>query len=415
MTKGRVGGRLLGVHAAQEALLAGTSDGPVARPAVQVSWERCQAMGVDPSTATAPIEIADDALDALRQAHPLAAAMPVVRQLLVEHARDSELIVAVSDAQGRLLWVEGHSGLRRRAEGMHFTPGARWDEAHAGTNAPGVALATGAAARIRDAEHWAVQVQPFSCSAAPVHDPRTGVLLGAVDLTGDARAAAPASLALVQATVAAVERELLLQALQRSPEPTTDRGRLELAVLGSHAGLLTVSGRQIRLSLRRAELLLLLAEYPDGLSAEALAVALNERELDAGTVRVEVSRLRHAVGVQLLAGRPYRLTMPLHTDVEVVRAHLDVGEVAAAVAAYPGPVLPRSQAPGVIQLRERLEHELRTALLLSADPALMHSWLREPGRRDDLPLWHACLHGLPPGPERDRVAAELSAVDRELR
>lgn len=410
-------GRVSGVHAAQEALLTGVTTGLTVRPAVQVSWERCRAIGLDPSTATAPIEIADDALESLRDAHPLAAAMPVVRQLLVEHARDSELIVAVSDAQGRLLWVEGHSGLRRRAEAMHFTPGARWDEAHAGTNAPGVALATGAAARIRDAEHWVVQVQPFSCSAAPVHDPRTGVVLGAVDLTGDSRAAAASSLALVQATVAAVERELLLQSLQRGAEAAVHGGRgpLEFTVLGPRAGTFHGAGGPTHLSLRHAELLLLLAEYPVGLRAEELAVALDERELDPVTVRAEVSRLRHVVGAQVLAGRPYRLTVPVSTDADGVRQLLDAGEVAAAVAAYPGAILPRSGAPGVVQLRERLEHELRTALLLHADPALMHSWLRAPGRRDDLPLWHACLHGLPPGPERDRVAAELSAVDRELR
>ena len=80
--------------------------------------------------------------------------MPVIRELLVSHALDDELLVAVGDAQGRLLWVEGKAALRRQAESMHFVEGAQWDEAHAGTNAPGVALATSQASRIAAAEHF---------------------------------------------------------------------------------------------------------------------------------------------------------------------------------------------------------------------------------------------------------------------
>ena len=62
--------------------------------------------------------------------------MPVIRQLLLDAAAGQGAVVAVLDADSRLLWVEGDPVLRRRAEGMHWVPAARWSEELAGTNAP---------------------------------------------------------------------------------------------------------------------------------------------------------------------------------------------------------------------------------------------------------------------------------------
>ena len=67
---------------------------------------------------------------------------------------------------------------------MNFVPGADWSERGAGTNAPGTALALDRELQIRGSEHFSRVVQPWSCTAVPVHDPATGALLGAIDLTG---------------------------------------------------------------------------------------------------------------------------------------------------------------------------------------------------------------------------------------
>ena len=115
--------------------------------------------------------------------------MPVIRRLLVESAADAGLLVAVSDAVGQLLWVEGSPSMRSRAEAMHFVPGADWSEISAGTNAPGTSLALDRPVQIFGAEHLARQVAPWSCSAAPIHDPDTGAVLGVLDLTGGAEVA----------------------------------------------------------------------------------------------------------------------------------------------------------------------------------------------------------------------------------
>src|SRR3982751_2093326 len=104
---------------------------PALRRLVLESWQRSVEGGLDPEQALAAIRLDDDALADIRDAHPLAAGMPVIRRLLVESAADEGLLVAVSDAAGQLLWVEGSASLRSRAESMHFVPGADWSEVSA--------------------------------------------------------------------------------------------------------------------------------------------------------------------------------------------------------------------------------------------------------------------------------------------
>ncbi len=396
-------GRERSVRAAQDALLGGGSPAGV-RPEVAGSWDRCLALGVDPEADGPPVDLSDAELDAYRDAHPLAPAMPVVRRLLVEHATSDDLIVAVSDAEGRLLWVEGAPAVRSAAESMRFTAGARWDERHAGTNAPGLALALDTGVRVSAAEHWARTVRPWSCAAVPLHHPATGLLLGALDVTGDSRAATAGTLALVRATAAAVEREILLQ----------HRGFRDLGTAARRLGLLGASQPTwdgAPLSLRHAELLALLLRHPEGLATRDVAVLLADRDLDPVTVRAELSRLRRVVGPDVLGARPYRLLARVDTDAGLVRRALDEGRLAAALDAYAGPLLPRSTAPGVVELREELAWELRSAVLGSRSPSLLERWTASPWAADDLEAWQACAAVLPTGPHRSRVAAHARRLD----
>ncbi|UYM06748.1 GAF domain-containing protein [Solicola gregarius] len=347
-------GRLL--HMAHDDFLSTGRSTPQVRPIVLDSWRRSLRHGVDPETPAAPVRLADDALETLRREHPLGAMMPVIRKLLVDSATDAGLLVAVSDNEGRMLWVEGHAGLRSRAEGMHFIEGADWSEAAVGTNAPGTALALDDAVAIFGAEHLARPVTPWSCSAAPIHDPATGGILGVLDVTGGDEVASAQSLSLVRATVAAVESELRFLGLMTEPtgydaEPVAT-SRLE--TLGLHCATLYDSHRLRRLSLRHSEILVLLADAPDGLTGDELAMALSGREHASVTIRAEMSRLRAVLGSVELASRPYRLESELRTDIHDVRELLDEGDVEAAEAAYRGPVLPQSSAPGVVAVREEL-------------------------------------------------------------
>ncbi len=394
------------------------------RPLVVDSWRRSVDSGVNPESVVAAIRLDDERLAAIRATHPLATAMPVIRRLLVDSAAEAGLLVAVSDAAGQLLWVEGADGLRSRAEAMHFVPGADWSEASAGTNAPGTALALDSPVQILGAEHLSRSVTPWSCSAAPIHEPDTGAILGVLDLTGGAEVATPQTLTLVRATVAAVEAELRLERL----DPRRSRRRLTpgwtapassppaLSVLGRRSGLLSYDATTTTLSLRHSEILLLLAASGSGLTAGELAVALSEEEHSRVTIRAELSRLRTLLGPVRLGSRPYRVEGGLGTDVAVVREHLAAGRVRQAVAAYRGPVLPTSTAPAVEELREQLHLLVRSALLSEADPDALLSFADTAHSRDDYPIWAAALRALPASsPRHAQVVQHIAWLDTRLR
>ncbi|RLU82273.1 diguanylate cyclase [Streptomyces griseocarneus] len=395
------------IRTAHTAFLGGTPPGPDVRSVVTDSWRRSAARLPTPDFLP-PVEVEVDGtdLEAYRRAHPLAAVLPLLRELLGSVAADGAHLFAVCDATGRLLWVEGHEGVRKRAEGMNFVPGARWDERHAGTNAPGTALAVGHAVQIFATEHYNRRVQPWSCAAAPVHDPRTGRLLGAVDITGGDQLAAPQSLALVQATARAAEAQLPPAADPGSPGSPGSPGCV-LTALGRDEALLVTEGRRLRLGRRHSEILTLLAAHPDGLTGEQLAAALyGERPVPPVTLRAELSRLRRLVG-PLLASRPYRLRGTVGTDFGCVERTLAAGGLRAALRAYDGPLLPLSEAPGVCRLRRLLETRLRRAVLTCGDPVALQTWADTPWGEDDLEVWERLLAALPmSAPQRGSVAVE---------
>ncbi|WP_010143964.1 GAF domain-containing protein [Citricoccus sp. CH26A] len=178
--------------------------GPLREDVVQ-SWRRSLAVRGRIDASVAPAVLADDDLRHARSEHPLAGVLAVVRRLLVQPATDAGLIVALGNAAGQLLWVEGDPAAARRAEVMGFVPGADWSETSVGTSAPGAALATGRPMQVSRAEHFHPVVHPWSCSAVPLRDPADGSILGVLDLTGGDEAVSPLALPLLAAAASAVE------------------------------------------------------------------------------------------------------------------------------------------------------------------------------------------------------------------
>jgi hypothetical protein len=197
---------------ARETFIASHLLASCVRPVVAHSWQRCAVAGVSFDGRRLPVRrIYDGELADYRARHPLAVLMPLFGELLGERADDGEYVYAVTDAQGTLLWVQGHRETLRRAERMNFAEGAGWAEAEAGTNAPGTALAVEEPVQVFAAEHYNSVMHPWSCSAAPVRDPDSGRVLGTVDITGGDNIANPHTLALVRATARAAEAELALR------------------------------------------------------------------------------------------------------------------------------------------------------------------------------------------------------------
>jgi GAF domain-containing protein len=374
--------------------------GPQIRSVVADSWKRSAGARVS-ADGTAPIDLGDDELAAYRATHPLARVMPLFRDLLGGLAEDGDHLMAVCDAYGRLLWVEGSRSMLRGAEQMNFVPGARWDEAHAGTNAPGTALAVDHPLQIFATEHFSRPVQRWTCAAAPIHDPATGRLLGAIDVTGGDHLANPHSLALVRATALAAEAFLG----SRLPPPA---GAGTVLALGRDEAVLTIGGRRLRLGRRHSELLVLLLVHPEGRTGEQVGFDLYHDDQNPVTVRAELSRLRRTLGPEVLDSRPYRVRVELDADFLDVTRQLDRGRVADALAAYAGPLLPSSDAPGVARLRRLVDNRLRAAIVAGPDPHLLRTWVESKWGVDDLEAWQAYLSVEPGNPLSRRRVADLA-------
>lgn len=368
------------LHAVYDASMSGRR--PPARPrsVIGESWDRARQAGVQPDSDTS-----DPVLDVANlQERRAESGLSDLLEPLMHHLDtlivDGENILVVADAQGQVLWRNGVNRVLHRADRLGFTEGACWAENAVGTNAIGTALASGRAVQVFSAEHFVRSHHEWTCAGAPIHDPRTGSVLGVVDVSGPAATIHPTTLALVD-TVARLAQAQLREAhrarldelravaapiLARSAGPAfavdafgwvaaldgveprarlpfprvPSAGRHHLTGIGDCdlepmpggwlvrvaatdsapeqivVELLAGPEPQVRVtgaagswvhrpSPRHAQLLRLLAENPDGLSAAQVAAQLFGGAAQRITARSEMSRLRKHLG-GLLAANPYR-------------------------------------------------------------------------------------------------------------
>jgi len=112
----------------------------------------------------------------------------VGRVIVREHnAVDSGYVVVLTNAAGCILKIVGDRGIRSRLARIDFVAGGDWSEAAAGTNAIGTALSDRRAVQLLAAEHFCDGWTDLTCTAVPIRDPRTGDVLGVLDVTGDYR------------------------------------------------------------------------------------------------------------------------------------------------------------------------------------------------------------------------------------
>ncbi|WP_404288561.1 transcriptional regulator [Glutamicibacter arilaitensis] len=372
------------------------------RNVVRESWKRALSQNDLPAE---PAVLSDEGLRLVRERSELQSIWPVFERLLVPAATDANLLVALADARGTLLWVAGSNAVLSSAERVGFAAGADWAEPSMGTSAPGMALATGRGSQVSGAEHLYEQVQHFNCSAVPIRNPKTGRVIGAIDLTGGAEAIALHSIPLLQAAVAAAEGQLMISGMSAKFSETDF---LDLCGLDG----VDLSGQPI--ALRHAEILTLLAQYPRGLSSAELVDGLFERPDSAavGTVRAEMVRLRKMLSSKserLLSSRPYRLQWKLETTLTRLWKSLESGDLQAAIDLYAGDLLARTQAPAILELRRRAQLMLREVALDHGNAQqLLHL-----GRQfSDAELLRAALRDLPAeAPARSLIVAEVESLE----
>ncbi|QIG44491.1 transcriptional regulator [Nocardioides anomalus] len=337
---------------------------PIVRPEILTSWTRSvKANTVD--VKEAPL-VDEDEIRSIWRGSPLQVAVENVEQELRRTAEDGDLVIAVTDADTRILWTYGGRVMRRKAETVNFVAGGRWDDESVGTNALDLANRLAEPAMVFSAEHFAPIVHNWVCWAAPVHDPVTGAKLGVIDLSTTWDRTHPIGLATARVMARLIETALPHSSQHPSALEATHEPGLVMTLLGTAETYL--DGQRLLLNRRQTEVLALLALHPEGLSLEQLhAMLYGDQAITFSTLKAEVSHLRAAVGGQL-GSRPYRLLMPVATDVDHVLALLRRGDVAAAVDAYGGDLLPGTNSPALSELAEYVAVAVREALLANPQP-----------------------------------------------
>ncbi len=196
---------LVRVH---DAVIGGGSPPVRPRGVVARSWSRVLGLGLDASRTNAREPLPFPEVERRRRTSPLSLVIAELRQVLVSVADASSFLMVVTDADGVILWREGSARVRLRADALGFTEGARWTEATVGTNAIGTALAEAAPVQLFSAEHFEQAQHPWYCTAAPIHHPVNGEVLGVVDVSGPALTLHPVIGALVETAVKLAESQL---------------------------------------------------------------------------------------------------------------------------------------------------------------------------------------------------------------
>jgi len=334
------------------------------RPEILRSWQLSGV--VSPALTHAPLADEQDTAEFWRES-PLQTAVSRVQDELRRTAEDGDLVIAITDEKTRILWTYGGRVMRRKAETVNFVPGGRWDEGSVGTNALAIASRTGSPSMVFSAEHYAEVVHNWVCWAAPVFDPVTGRPLGVIDLSTTWDRTHPIGLATARVMARLIETALPTDRRTALNDVTApDEPGLTLTLLGTAE--VWLDGQRLLLNRRQTEILALLALHPEGLSVEHLhSLLYGDSSVTTSTLKAEVSHLRAALAGQL-SSRPYRLTLPVTTDIEEVQRLLRRGDVREAVQAYGGDLLPGTDSPALVQMGGYLAVSVREALLAHPDP-----------------------------------------------
>ncbi len=345
------------------------------------SWQRCKRQ-LKKQPTVAPV--ADEYLTRHQwRDSPLHSATLAERDNMDQLVHEGEMVAAIADASGHLLWTSASSFMQPRAESVNFRPGGIWDESSTGTNAVGLSLKLHRPVTVFSSEHFLPTVHDWVCYAAPIIHPQTRECLGVLDMSTTWEHYTPMG----QAAVAGIANSIASRLPEKKPG-----AELEIHALG-HPRVM-FRDKPLPVSLRQLEILSLLVLNPQGLSVSQLHAALyGDSPVSTSTLKAELSRLR-----ALLAGnigsRPYRLQVPVFADFVEIWTALHARDNDRAMRLYRGSLITQSVAPELEEWRRCIDALMERSLECCNDSAQLIGKL------------HKSLSGS--GPVRERLLELLS-------
>jgi hypothetical protein len=187
-----------------------------------------------------------------------------------------------------------------------------------------------------------------------------------------------------------------------------------LVALGRERGEVRLAGHTMCLSARHTELLVVLAGRPHGMTSEELALALYGESGRPATARTALCRLRKDLGAWIHSERNL-VRLEVEADFLVVGALLRAGRIREAAQRYSAALLPRSEAPGVVDARDELDAWVRSAVMTSGDREALWAWLESASGCDDAPAWKRFLADVEfADPRRPFAASRLARLRNAL-
>ncbi|MGU2420351.1 MULTISPECIES: sigma-54-dependent Fis family transcriptional regulator [Burkholderia cepacia complex] len=186
------------------------------RGVVDDSWQRCLVGHVDPGVGRAPPPLDEDRLEQWRasNAQLIQVGVPLMQQTR-ELLSQTGTVMLLADPSGMILQQEGDMRILEPASEVGLVPGCDWTELNCGTNAIGTALALKQPVQIHGAEHFCAGIKRWTCSAAVIHDPLDGHVLGVIDVSGLADTYNRYSLALAVSLAGRIEGRLAKDGMER--------------------------------------------------------------------------------------------------------------------------------------------------------------------------------------------------------
>ncbi|WP_214105581.1 GAF domain-containing protein [Acrocarpospora catenulata] len=226
-----------------ERFLGGGTTGNDVRAQIVHSWRRCQATGLSPGIAHAPvIEGLDFECGLVRAARP-------VFEGLGTTIANTPVCMLLGDANGAMVLRNvGEPAMRRAMDEVGAAPGFGFTEAEMGNNAHGSVLAERRTCQITGNEHYAEVLRRFTAVGTPVRDPLSGRLNGVVCVVCPNEWANVEMMTLARRSAAAVEEQLI--------EMATERERALLETFLRSQGARRTPGSPLRGLCRRDQLAL---------------------------------------------------------------------------------------------------------------------------------------------------------------